>query len=48
MPDAALKAGQYADAATAAEAILKNDPKNEQALRLRYNACLKLWTIRSG
>lgn len=42
MSQAALKAGQYADAATAAEAILKNDPKNEQALKLRYNACLQL------
>ncbi len=42
MSNAALKAGQYGDAATAAEAILKNDPKNDQALKLRYNACLQL------
>ena len=39
---AALKAGDYAEAATAAEAILKKDPKNDQALKLRYNACLQL------
>jgi tetratricopeptide (TPR) repeat protein len=42
MSDAALKAGNYEDAATAAEAILKNEPRNEQALKLRYNACLHL------
>jgi tetratricopeptide (TPR) repeat protein len=42
MSDAALKAGRYDDAATAAEAILKNDPNNPQALKLRYNACLEL------
>ena len=42
MSTAALKAGEYGDAATAAEAILKQDPKNDAALRLRYNACLKL------
>lgn len=42
MGTAALKAGQFADAATAAEAILKEDPKNDAALRLRYNACLQL------
>ncbi len=39
---AALKLGRNAEAATAAEAVLKNDPKNDQALRLRYNACLAL------
>jgi Tfp pilus assembly protein PilF len=42
MSDAAIKAGQFGDAATAAEAILKQDPTNDQALKLRYNACLKL------
>ena len=42
MSTAALKAGEFGDAATAAEAILKQDPKNDAALRLRYNACLKL------
>ncbi|MCX6027654.1 MAG: tetratricopeptide repeat protein, partial [Chloroflexi bacterium] len=39
---AGLKIGRNAEAATAAEAILKADPKNEAALRLRYNACLSL------
>ena len=39
---AGLKIGRYAEAATAAEAILKADPKNEAALRLRYNGCLSL------
>ncbi len=39
---AALKLGKNAEAATAAETILKLDPRNEQALRLRYNACLAL------
>ncbi len=42
LADAALKSGQYGDAATAAEAILKDDPQNQAALRLRYNACLQL------
>jgi Tfp pilus assembly protein PilF len=42
MANAALKSGQFGDAATAAEAILKEDPKNDAALRLRYNACLQL------
>ncbi|MDD5562195.1 MAG: tetratricopeptide repeat protein [Thermoanaerobaculaceae bacterium] len=37
-----LKLGRNADAATAAETVLKADPKNEQAIRLRYNACLAL------
>jgi Tfp pilus assembly protein PilF len=39
---AGLKIGRNAEAATAAEAILKADPKNEAALRLWYNACLSL------
>lgn len=39
---AGLKIGRNAEAATAAEAILKANPKNEQAIRLRYNACLSL------
>jgi Tfp pilus assembly protein PilF len=39
---AGLKIGRNAEAATAAETILKADPKNEAALRLRYNACLNL------
>ena len=42
MSNAALKAGQDGDAATAAEAILKQDPQNNAAIRLRYNACLQL------
>ncbi len=37
-----LKLGRNADAATAAETVLKADPKNEQAIRIRYNACLAL------
>jgi Tfp pilus assembly protein PilF len=39
---AALKIGRNAEAATAAEAILKADPENGAAIRLRYNACLLL------
>jgi Tfp pilus assembly protein PilF len=39
---AGLKIGKYTEAATAAETILKGDPKNEAALRIRYNACLSL------
>jgi len=42
LANAALKIGKNAEAASAAEAILKADPKNDQALRLRYNACLGL------
>jgi tetratricopeptide (TPR) repeat protein len=42
LANAALKSGQYGDAATAAEAILKDDPQNQAAIRLRYNACLQL------
>ena len=34
--------GKYEEAATAAETVLKLDPGNENALRLRYNAALKL------
>lgn len=37
-----IKIGRDAEAAAAAETILKSDPGNEQALRIRYNACLKL------
>jgi len=39
---AGVKIGRNAEAADAAEAVLKADPKNEQAIRLRYNACLGL------
>ncbi|MEW6338001.1 MAG: tetratricopeptide repeat protein [Acidobacteriota bacterium] len=39
---AALKIGRPAEAATAAETVLKDDPRNEQAIRLRFNACLEL------
>ncbi len=39
---AGLKIGRYAEAAAAAETILKADPKNAAAIRLRYNACLGL------
>ncbi|NWG00868.1 MAG: tetratricopeptide repeat protein [Thermoanaerobaculaceae bacterium] len=38
----ALELGKAAEAADAAEAVLKGDPKNGKALRLRYNACLAL------
>jgi tetratricopeptide (TPR) repeat protein len=38
----ALKVGRNAEAAAAAETILKTEPQNEQALRIRYNASLKL------
>jgi tetratricopeptide (TPR) repeat protein len=37
-----LKIGRNAEAAAAAEIILKADPKNEKAIRVRYNACLAL------
>jgi type IV pilus assembly protein PilF len=37
-----LQLGRNADAATAAEKILKADPKNAQAIKIRYNACLTL------
>jgi Tfp pilus assembly protein PilF len=39
---AAFKIGKYAEADAAAETVLKADPKNEAAIRLRYNACLDL------
>ena len=39
---AAFKIGRYAEAATAAETVLKTDPGNEKAVRLRFNACLGL------
>jgi tetratricopeptide (TPR) repeat protein len=42
LANAALKIGKPLEAATAAETILKADPTNEQAIRLRYNACLAL------
>lgn len=34
--------GKFAESAAAAEAILKNDPSSEDALRLRYNAALEM------
>jgi Tfp pilus assembly protein PilF len=37
-----LKIDRAAEAAAAAETILKADPQNEQAIRIRYNASLKL------
>jgi len=37
-----LKIGQAPEAAAAAETILKADPRNEQAIRIRYNASLKI------
>jgi Tfp pilus assembly protein PilF len=37
-----LEIGKYAETAAAAETILMNDPGNEDALRLRYNAALEL------
>jgi Tfp pilus assembly protein PilF len=37
-----LELGRYAEAAAAAETILKMDPGNADALRLRYNAALEL------
>jgi len=39
---AALRIGKNGEAAAAAENILKADPKNEAAIRIRYNACLNL------
>jgi Tfp pilus assembly protein PilF len=38
----ALGLGHAADAAAAAETVLKADPKNAEALRVQYNAALKL------
>ena len=37
----AFQTGRYAEAMEAAEAILENDPGNEPALRVRYNAALQ-------
>ncbi|MGZ8797978.1 MAG: tetratricopeptide repeat protein, partial [Thermoanaerobaculia bacterium] len=39
---AGVKIGRNKEAATAAETILKTDPKNEAAIRIRYNAALSL------
>lgn len=39
---AGVALGRNAEAATAAETILKVDPTNEKAVRLRFNACLGL------
>jgi tetratricopeptide (TPR) repeat protein len=39
---AGVKIGRNAEAAIAAETILKTDPKNEAAIRVRYNAYLAL------
>jgi tetratricopeptide (TPR) repeat protein len=39
---AALETGRYAESLDASEALLKSDPDNEQAIRIRYNAALKL------
>jgi Tfp pilus assembly protein PilF len=42
LANAGLKIGRNIEAAAAAESILKADPKNEQAVRLRFNAVLAL------
>jgi tetratricopeptide (TPR) repeat protein len=42
---AALKLNHNAEAATAAETILKADPTNEKAIRIRYNAALAMGDI---
>ncbi len=39
---AGVKIGRNKEAAAAAETILKTDPTNEAAIRVRYNACLAL------
>ena len=39
---AGLKIDKAAEAAAAAETLLKADPRNEAAIRIRYNAALKL------
>jgi Tfp pilus assembly protein PilF len=39
---AALKIGRNEDAAAAADAVLRVDPQNRAAMRIRYNACLLL------
>jgi Tfp pilus assembly protein PilF len=38
----ALDLGRAAEAAAAADAVLKADPRNAEALRIQYNAALKL------
>jgi tetratricopeptide (TPR) repeat protein len=38
----ALEIGRYGESIDATEALLKSDPDNEQAIRLRYNAALEL------
>ncbi|OYW06685.1 MAG: hypothetical protein B7Z61_01555 [Acidobacteria bacterium 37-71-11] len=42
LAEAGLKSGHNAEADAAAETVLKTDPTNEQAIRLRYNAALAL------
>jgi len=42
LAESGLKIGKNAEAATAAETVLKSDPKNDQAIRIQYNACLAL------
>ncbi len=42
MATVALELGHYAEAEEGAETILKSDPENEKALRIRYNAALNL------
>jgi Tfp pilus assembly protein PilF len=37
-----LKSGHAAEAAAAAETILEDDPRNEEAIRIRYNAALQV------
>ena len=41
-PPPASRSTSAAEAAAAAETLLKADPRNEQAIRIRYNAALKL------
>ena len=38
----ALEIGRYGESLDATESLLKSDPDNEQAIRLRYNAALQL------
>jgi len=38
----AFETGRYPESLKAAESVLKTDPKNEKAIRVRYNAALKL------
>jgi tetratricopeptide (TPR) repeat protein len=38
----ALKVGHYAEAAAAAQAVLDENPQDEEAIKIRYNACLAL------